>query len=527
LVAAHEIEVIDDGQLQSAHFARQASALETKIARPHRWPLENLQRNLFQQFLRINDPLALVIAVAAAPDCEHIDLGLAAERAQPHFLDTHFQREVHRHRAGLGGIDGEIRGQRCLTLGGPCSENGQMPNVETAKTAIQREICATLNGLINVAQNKEKNQAKVLPKLDGQFDQIVDQIERRRSVRTSVLIGKSDLRRLNWLVRFGERADSIGGLAPKKLDTFKAQIKAFADLAGSISYVAAGEIIETADVLELAMITRDGLRAYTDGSSWDIPQFDSAQLGLLLVPRSDRGPWIGSWRAMFMIATADLLRAEGARLRLCPSQPGFWRCGRVFIKRKSGLYCSKECSQHERTNRSRGGDDSEEASERRYKASERRHELYMQKVKNPSSKVQVKRRRRKNLQPRKPGVFVMAPVPPNTDLKGETSFFSVLIDHRGMKAVVPFPKKRSKRISRSMPTIEKYPVIALQIMDREVYCFTVNESPMFVMNMSGAKNLLAFELCLKSGFPIRPASPEELTCRGELRLKLRQINAKA
>jgi hypothetical protein len=39
-----------------------------------------------------------------------------------------------------------------------------MPNVETAKTAIQREICATLNGLINVAQNKEKKSGQSVAK---------------------------------------------------------------------------------------------------------------------------------------------------------------------------------------------------------------------------------------------------------------------------------------------------------------------------------------------------------------------------
>ena len=66
-----------------------------------------------------------------------------------------------------------------------------------------------------------ENRFKVLPKSDGQFDQT----ELRQSVRTSALIGKSDLTRLNWLVRFAERADSIGRLAPEKLDRLADQIR--------------------------------------------------------------------------------------------------------------------------------------------------------------------------------------------------------------------------------------------------------------------------------------------------------------
>jgi hypothetical protein len=365
---------------------------------------------------------------------------------------------------------------------------------------------------------KAKNRFKVLPKSDGQFDQT----ELRQLMRSSALIGKSDLTRLNWLVRFAERADSIRRLAPEKLDRLADQIRAFARPAGSILF-RPEERIEIADALELALFVRDGLRAYANKSSWDFSQSDFVGLGSSLVPGSDRGPWVAPWRSLFMFAVATLASAEIGRLRLCPSQPGFWPCSRLFIKRKSGLYCSKKCSQHERTSRLRGNNDSEEASERRQEASKRRHQAYVQKVlRNAGRKIQVERRPRKDPLPRRPGVLVQAPMLPDIALRGGDSFFSVLIDHRGMKAVVPFPKKRSKRISRAMPTIEADPVVAVQIVGREVYCVTMKQSRMFVMNVSGAKDLRAFELCLKSGFSIQTTSPEELTCRGELRLELGQ-----
>src|ERR1700730_6961188 len=111
---------------------------------------------------------------------------------------------------------------------------------------------------------KPENRFKVLPKSDGQFDQT----ELRQSMRTSALIGKSDLTRLNWLVRFAERADSIGRLAPEKLDRLADQIRAFARPAGSILF-RPEERIEIADALELALFVRDGLRAYANKSSWD------------------------------------------------------------------------------------------------------------------------------------------------------------------------------------------------------------------------------------------------------------------
>jgi len=102
---------------------------------------------------------------------------------------------------------------------------------------------------------------------------------------------------------------------------------------------------------------------------------------------------------------------------------------------------------------------------------------------------------------------VQAPMPPDIALRGGNSFFNAVIDHRGMKAVVPFPKKRGKRISRAMPTIEADPVIAVQIVGREVHCLTVNQSRVFVMNVTGAQNLPAFELCLNRDFQFKRRAP--------------------
>ena len=48
--------------------------------------------------------------------------------------------------------------------------------------------------------------------------------------------------------------------------------------------------------------------------------------------------------AIFRLETARLIEAEGRRIKKCAPSV----CGKLFVHRKSGLYCSAQCSQLER-----------------------------------------------------------------------------------------------------------------------------------------------------------------------------------
>jgi hypothetical protein len=57
--------------------------------------------------------------------------------------------------------------------------------------------------------------------------------------------------------------------------------------------------------------------------------------------------YLGPAEALFPLAVARLIEEERARIRVC-GRPG---CGRLFVRRKRALYCSRKCSQIEQFKR--------------------------------------------------------------------------------------------------------------------------------------------------------------------------------
>jgi hypothetical protein len=113
-----------------------------------------------------------------------------------------------------------------------------------------------------------------------------------------------------------------------------------------------------------------------------------------IVPKARRVRWAGTIESYFssdhfptaiLLAAADVIQEEGLRVRQC-ARP---ECGRLFVKRKRGIYCSNECSQRIRDERFRRSHSAAELKERRhrhYVAAVKRH-------KGPvvASKVQPRR----------------------------------------------------------------------------------------------------------------------------------------
>jgi len=357
-----------------------------------------------------------------------------------------------------------------------------------------------------VTQKDGRNmRPKRLPKeLQPTPGDLFDQLEHRRTLRAARLLGKSDLSRLRWLLRFAESADDLPRLPPEKFVKLSAQIEAFAERAGSLARNQ-GEDLTIDSAASLAGIVRDGLRAYANGeTSPDFPGLDFEHLQLSPVPGSGRSPWRGPWRSLFLIAVGEVLGSEGGRFRFCPARAGFWPCSRLFVKRKRGTYCSTTCSQRERTRRFRA--DAEAYSRRR-------HRYYEEQV------------RRKSKRKERPKIPRRAPLTARNDrfgpvlLKGEpvfqsevvfeSKFFRVLVDARGLRAAEPLPKTRRKRLRYEMPVLMSDPVAALELVnEREIYSVTRSDVRMRVMDARGWENKLAHEQCLKSGFMIQQARVE-------------------
>jgi hypothetical protein len=97
-----------------------------------------------------------------------------------------------------------------------------------------------------------------------------------------------------------------------------------------------------------------------------------------VVPKSRRLRWSGAIESFlmsnhfptsFLLIAGEVIEAEGLRIHEC-ARSG---CGRLFVKRKRGSYCSIQCSQKERDRRFRERHSSEEIKERR-------HRLYLREV---------------------------------------------------------------------------------------------------------------------------------------------------
>ncbi len=105
------------------------------------------------------------------------------------------------------------------------------------------------------------------------------------------------------------------------------------------------EPIEPAEVEEIKVEIANGLKELADKRQWVIP---SADLGSFNIVISQLGTsYEGSDRAHALLAVSGLLRGDQWRSARCS-----W-CGKPFLKKKRGEYCSLRCSQRVCTKRIR------------------------------------------------------------------------------------------------------------------------------------------------------------------------------
>ena len=134
---------------------------------------------------------------------------------------------------------------------------------------------------------------------------------------------------------------------------------------------------------DLAGQLNAAIRGLLDGQPW---MLTVGKTGLVwrAVTQSFTPSWGGDRREIFLMAALDLLVAEGSRISRCAWEP----CGKLFVRRKRGAYCSRSCSQKARTAKYR-----DRIGEEKWR--EKRHEIYEQRMRKLTRKPKLRVPRRK------------------------------------------------------------------------------------------------------------------------------------
>jgi len=179
-----------------------------------------------------------------------------------------------------------------------------------------------------------------------------------RTYALQVLIGKETVKmrdqldRLDWLLNFSQRPTAeIFALAGGPLDMVRGEMMAFAGhySPGWMSDASIAEMTPD-EIADLRTITAQGIKDYLDpnGRGWTTPPLPPVPIN---IQRSANGRthvvYSLNLKTAFISTVAALIGAEGERVQHCP-RPG---CGRLFVKRKRGLYCSPKCAGLVRTQR--------------------------------------------------------------------------------------------------------------------------------------------------------------------------------
>jgi hypothetical protein len=148
-----------------------------------------------------------------------------------------------------------------------------------------------------------------------------------------------DLSRLRWLLDLLNRpTESLEQPSPAEVHNFEKEAAVFCEPVGSFASSRSLTLTKS-QIADLIQEVQGVLSAILQGATHD---FEIPGVTLAMIPNS-RSYYMGSPVAIFRLAVAKLLETDGHRIRRC-ARPG---CGRVFIRRKRALYCSRRCSQLE------------------------------------------------------------------------------------------------------------------------------------------------------------------------------------
>ncbi len=183
-------------------------------------------------------------------------------------------------------------------------------------------------------------------------------------------VGTDDRQRLNWLLEFAYRApEKVAQLSVTERTQLGFDLLFFAGLPNP------SQLPPLAEVAVFAREIRNGIEQLQRAFHWDIQLPGNAGIVRTIRPRprwrAGRITLVGyqsflssdDFRTSFLLRAADVVEAEGTRIRVCAQKD----CGRVFARHRRARYCSARCSQKERDFRFRNRHTKSERSVRRHR----------------------------------------------------------------------------------------------------------------------------------------------------------------
>jgi hypothetical protein len=178
---------------------------------------------------------------------------------------------------------------------------------------------------MSVHRTKKQKPAEMLSPLPGGVQ-----------ARAEAEVGATSVDRLAWLLRLLNRSQEIStvGSEQERVD-LEAQVVAFAKPFGKASGGRQSRL-NWKDIWDLAQSIRLLILGMLRGASFEIKVPP-----LTYVITAGKPPiYIGHPKGIFRLAVARLIETEQQRIKVC-ARPG---CGKLFVRRKRGLYCSRQCS---------------------------------------------------------------------------------------------------------------------------------------------------------------------------------------
>lgn len=199
--------------------------------------------------------------------------------------------------------------------------------------------------------------------------------------------------RLGWLLNFAQRPSlEFEHSGKKQLAKIRAEVEQFAARAPTTGRRERTSL-SPEELAEIATTVGQGIEEVRHGALWRLGPDDLKGLTRFVGSRGKGENFLrydGDLRTRFLMVAADLVEAEGDRIRRCAGP----ECGRLFVKRKRGAYCGTPCSQRMRTNRFL-------ESHPKTELAAKRHEYYRRKIareRGPKIAAKIRRRGTQTLQ---------------------------------------------------------------------------------------------------------------------------------
>jgi hypothetical protein len=161
--------------------------------------------------------------------------------------------------------------------------------------------------------------------------------------RAEAKVGTTNVARLGWLLDLlNSHRETTAANDEQERFNLEAEVVAFAKPVGRASGGERSQLSRK-EIQELVRDIRASILAMLQGATFeiDIPKLTfTSSAGSLPV-------YIGHPKAIFRLAVAKLMEADQQRIKIC-TRPG---CGRLFARRKRGLFCSPQCTQIEQFKR--------------------------------------------------------------------------------------------------------------------------------------------------------------------------------